>query len=178
MLALVSATFIASSAWSSVSTAVPQPAPGALAIRAAPEFGNLFVDILLGIRPTNYAPLDLPAYFKPIPFEPVLITRTDQPRLRYAAETDFAGLIRLQLPVSDKYLLSVNDTRFHALVTFSVLKDQQTNVIIRANRNAYIATFHESQDVFSSGWITPGSKIFLSVPSLQPLPANSDTTYL
>ncbi len=179
MLGLVVATILAASALGSVSTVLSLPAPAPITRLATPENGTLLMDLLLGIRPyNNFTPLDLPAYFRPLSFESVSVTRIDQPALNLTFKTNFAGLLRVQLPVSDQYQVEVNDTRFHAVVPFSIQKDGQTNLIIRANRNALLATFQESEDSFSSGWVTPTSRIFLKAFSAEPLSTNSGPIFL
>lgn len=178
LVALVGTTIFAASVLSSVKNPVLQPTAVPSAKTSPLEYGRLTIDVLLGIRQIKFSPLDLPTNFKPIPFESISITRTDSHEFYLLVHTNFTGLASLQLPVSNSYRLTVNDTRFKVVVPFSVQKDQQTNVVIKANRIAYRATFQESEDALSSGWVTPISKIFLTVQSAQPLPSDAGVLYL
>jgi hypothetical protein len=176
LFGLVAATILATSMLGSLS--LPQPIR--VIQRPPPTVldGVLFMQTLIGIRPLNSAPSFALMYYRDLASERVTITRIDDPLFAIHVVTNFTGLIILNLPPSDGYELQINESRFDVTIRFSIQAAKQTTILLTVERVSYPTVFSEGQDTLSSGWITPGSRLSLSIESDVRLPQNSHPFYL
>lgn len=136
--ALVVSSVFATSGLSSVNSSVPAVhLVGPFSARREQPYGTLSIDVLLGIKETFYGANSLPTYFKPIRGEKVSISLSNSPQaIPLILVTNASGLIRAELPVSNDYVGTIRDPRFHVAIPFSILANTTTFIVLKAIRQS------------------------------------------
>jgi hypothetical protein len=126
-------------------------------------YGTLSIDVLLGIKETFYGANSLPAYFKPIAGEKVSISLSDSPNATpLVLATNASGLVEANLPISNYYVGTIRDARFHVAIPFSIFADTTTSIVLRAVRHSSPVLFDEIYDP-SPGANATTESIFLKI---------------
>lgn len=162
--ALVVSSIYAAGSVSSVNSSVPTiHLANPFNAQREQAYGILSIDILLGIKQTSYGANSLPTYYKPIGGETVSISLSSSPEATpLILVTNANGLVRAELPVSNDYVGSITDTRFHIAIPFSILADTTTFIVVRAMRQSSPVLYDEIYAT-RSGSNTTTQTIFLKL---------------
>lgn len=128
-----------------------------------PPYGTLSIDVLLGIKETFYGANSLPAYFKPIAGEKVSISLSNYPSAtQLVLVTNASGLVGANLPISNYYVATIRDTRFHVTIPFSIFTNTTTSIVLKAVRHSSPVLFDEIYDA-SPGANATTQTLFLKI---------------
>ncbi len=163
LAALVTTSALMTGALASFSSQNPFPAAvRPIALRPPdPSYGTLFVQVLLETHMKILG--HLPQSYSPISGEGVSISSPGMPGQSPLVKiTNSSGLVKVVLPATRHYVVTINDSRFH--VEFPVLiTTGMVNLVVRAHTLAYRLSFEELSDGQSSGWMTAGQRDYVAI---------------